>query len=101
MHKLLVMALLLVTLLTLKVSEAAVQENRAYFPPIIMYHDVKLMPQNNFDVTLKDFRKQLKWLKTNGYKTLSMDEFIDIFKSETGPVYKIGEQIALLFVFRE
>ena len=60
MQKFLVMAALLMTLLTVKVSEAAVQENRAYFPPVIMYHDVKLLPLNSFDVTLKDFRKQLK-----------------------------------------
>lgn len=81
MRKLLVVALLLATLLTLRVSEAAVKENRAYFPPVIMYHDVKLLPMNNFDITLKDLRKQLKWLKTNGYKTLSMDEFVDIVVS--------------------
>lgn len=81
MQKFLVMAALLMTLLTVKVSEAAVQENRAYFPPVIMYHDVKLLPLNSFDVTLKDFRKQLKWLKDNGYQTLSMDEFVDIVNS--------------------
>ncbi|MBR2179065.1 MAG: polysaccharide deacetylase family protein [Selenomonadaceae bacterium] len=81
MQKLLIMAMLLATLLTIKVSEAAVTEDRAYFPPVIMYHDIKLMPLNNFDVTLKDFRKQLKWLKDNGYKTLSMEEFIDTVTS--------------------
>ena len=81
MQRLLIMAVVLITLLTLRVSEAAVQEDRAYFPPVIMYHDIKLMPQNNFDVTLKDFRQQLKWLKNNGYKTLSIEEFVDIVKS--------------------
>ena len=65
-------------MLIFKITEAAIEENRAYFPPVIMYHDIKLMPINNFDVTLKDFRKQLDWLKSSGYKTLSIDEFIEI-----------------------
>ena len=82
MQRFLIVTLMLVTLLTLRVSEAAVEENRAYFPPVIMYHDIKLMPKNNFDVTLKDFRQQLKWLKTNGYKTLSIEEFVDIVKAD-------------------
>ena len=81
MQRLLILALFLTTLFILKVSEAAVQEDRAYFPPVIMYHDIKLLPQNNFDVTLKDFRQQLKWLSSNGYKTLSIEEFVDIVKS--------------------
>ena len=81
MQRLLVATLLLATLLTFRLSEAAVQENRAYFPPVIMYHDVKVMPLNKFDVILKDFRQQLKWLKNNGYKTLSLDEFVDIVNS--------------------
>ena len=67
---------ILMSVFTLKLTEAAVEENRAYFPPVLMYHDIKLMPVNSFDVTIKDFRQQLQWLKSAGYKTLSMEEFI-------------------------
>ena len=81
MQKLLFAALFLLVALIPKAIYAAVVEDRAYFPPILMYHDIKLLPLNNFDVSLKDFRKQLKWLKDNGYKTLSMDEFVDIVNS--------------------
>ena len=81
MQKFLLSALFLLIMLVPLRIQAAVVEDRAYFPPVLMYHDIKLLPMNNFDVSLKDFRKQLKWLKTNGYKTLSMDEFIDIVNS--------------------
>lgn len=78
----LITSVLLISILLLRTTEAAtVEENRAYFPPVVMYHDVKLMPLNNFDVTLKDFRKQLDWIKSAGYETLTMDEFIDIVQS--------------------
>ena len=62
-------------------SEATVVEDRAYFPPVIMYHDVKLFALNGFDVTLKDFVEQIKWLQRNNYQTLSMDEFVSIVES--------------------
>ena len=62
-------------------SEAAVVKDRAYFPPVIMYHDVKLFALNGFDVTLKDFVEQIKWLQRNNYQTLSMDEFVSIVES--------------------
>ena len=79
--KFLIASFLLISILFLKTTEAAVEENRAYFPPVVLYHDVKLMPLNNFDVILKDFRKQLDWIKSAGYETLTMDEFIDIVQS--------------------
>ena len=81
LKKILLVLFAAVLIINFRTTEAAVEENRAYFPPVLMYHDVKLMPLNNFDVTLKDFRKQLQWLKNNGYKTLSMDEFIEIVES--------------------
>ena len=51
------------------------EENRAYFPPVLMYHDIKLEAQNNFDVVIEDFCSQLDWLKENEYITLSMEDF--------------------------
>lgn len=47
------------------------------YPPVLMYHDIKDSPVNGFDVSTKDFIRQLDWLKDNGYRTLSMDEYID------------------------
>lgn len=51
------------------------EENRAYFPAVIMYHDIRTEPLNNFDVTVKDFCSQLDWLKANNYETLTLEEF--------------------------
>ena len=55
---------------------ALAEEDRAYFPAVLMYHDIKTEPQNNFDVLLKDFCAQLDWLKENGYKTLTAKDCI-------------------------
>ena len=58
-----------------------VSEDRAYFPPVLMYHDMKETPDNYFDVTVEDFRTQPDWLRAEGYKTLSMEAFVAIVKA--------------------
>ncbi len=55
-------------------------EDRAYFPAVIMYHDVKIEPLNYFDVTVQDLCAQLDWLKANNYETLTLDEFAGYIK---------------------
>jgi Predicted xylanase/chitin deacetylase len=49
---------------------------RGDFPVVLMYHDIKPAEMNGFDVSVHDFRQQLDWLQANGYRTLTMDEFI-------------------------
>ena len=56
------------------------EENRAYFPPVLMYHDIKVVARDKFDVLLEDFCEQLDWLKENNYETLSMEDFISYVK---------------------
>ncbi len=53
---------------------------RADFPSVLMYHDVRETPLNYFDVTVKDFCAHLDYLKKEGYKTLSMEEFVSILE---------------------
>lgn len=55
-------------------------ENRAYFPPVIMYHDIKIEAHDMFDVLLDDFCAQLDWLRENNYETLSMEDFVSYVK---------------------
>lgn len=42
---------------TMPLAEAAKAstETRAAFPAVLMYHDIKTRPLNNFDVTREDF----------------------------------------------
>lgn len=49
---------------------------RKAYPPVLMYHDIKSKPVNAFDVSITDFREQLDWLKSEGYVTLSLEDFI-------------------------
>ena len=52
-------------------------ENRAYFPPVLIYHDIKAkVVMEGFDVSLAEFRYQLDWLKAHGWHALSADEFV-------------------------
>lgn len=50
-------------------------EDRAYFPAVIMYHDIRTEPLNYFDVLVNDLCAQLDWLKANDYETLTLEEF--------------------------
>ena len=72
---------------TMPLAEAAKAstETRAAFPAVLMYHDIKIRPLNNFDVTREDFCAQLDWLKQKGYRTLSMEEFIDGMSKQSFP----------------
>ncbi len=81
MRKIFSIALLLAVILIGSARIEAATEDRSYFPPVIMYHDIKLFALNKFDVTIKDFVEQIKWLQKNGYETLSMDEFIETVES--------------------
>lgn len=75
-----VFLLLLITLLICSASAAQAARKRADFPPVLMYHDVRETALNYFDVTTEDFAAQLDRLKAEGYKTLSMEEFVAIVK---------------------
>jgi len=63
----------------------AVEETRAMFPAVLMYHDIKILPLNKFDVTKEDFCAQLDWLQKKGYRTLSLQEFMDGVKQQSFP----------------
>ncbi len=62
----------------------ASDENRAYFPPVLMYHEINMPPKNTFDTTPEAFESQLDWLKDNGYETLSLEDFIAYVKKGEG-----------------
>ena len=44
-------------------------------PPVLMYHDIKAVPVNGFDVSTRAFCEQLDYLMSEGYTTLSLEEF--------------------------
>lgn len=71
------LALVLSTFQISAFANKAPEQGRSYFPPILMYHDIKDTPINGFDVSVKDFTEQLDWLAASGYYSLSMEEFLD------------------------
>lgn len=58
------------------------QENAMLKIPVLMYHDVKDIPSSTDGnvIPQKDFEAQLKWLKDNGFTTITMQEFIDAYQ---------------------
>ena len=55
--------------------------------PILMYHSVKYEKDNPVRIAEERFREQMKYLKDNGYTTLTLDEAYAFFQSNT-PVPK-------------
>ena len=80
-----ILILLTFSLLRVSVCHASVSsQDRAYFPAVLMYHELKTTPLNEFDTTPEAFASQLDWLKDNGYATLSLEEFISYTKKGEG-----------------
>ena len=78
------MALCCVMLLS-SLAIAEPLKDRAFFPPVLMYHDIKTEAQNNFDVLIGDFCAQLDWLKEQGYETLSINDFMRYLSQDSFP----------------
>lgn len=47
------------------------------YAPVLVYNDIVKEPKSDRDVSLEAFKSQLDWLSSNGYKTLTMDEYIE------------------------
>ncbi|MCY6959384.1 polysaccharide deacetylase family protein [Clostridium brassicae] len=47
--------------------------------PVLMYHSIRLKKDNPLMVSPKKLDEQMKYLKDNGYYTLSLDELYDYF----------------------
>lgn len=84
LYRVLLVFLLLFTMPPAEGAKAT-EETRATFPAVLMYHDIKILPLNKFDVTREDFSAQLDWLQKNGYRTLSLQEFVDGVKKQSFP----------------
>src|SRR5690554_4400143 len=57
--------------------------------PVLAYHDIKPYDKitredriAGLTISLKYFKKQMKYIKEKGYQTLSMDEFYCLMKKE-------------------
>ena len=61
------------------------EKNRATKVPILMYHDVVAEKPEVYDgnkLFVEDFRAQMKYLVDNGYRTLTLEEFDQFYRSE-------------------
>ncbi|AHF06079.1 polysaccharide deacetylase family protein [Desulfitobacterium metallireducens] len=43
--------------------------------PVLMYHSISTIPGNNLGVPVEQFAEEMKWLKSQEYTTLSLEDF--------------------------
>jgi len=79
----LVITLLMVCLFSYGFCSGTDKFKRSDFPVVLMYHDIKEIEINGFDVSVKDFCQQLDWLASHEYKTLSAHEFVECLTQNT------------------
>ena len=58
-------------------------------PPVLMYHDIKAVPVNGFDVSTRAFCEQLDYLQSEDYHTLSLEEFTACLDSGDFPAKSV------------
>ncbi|MDS0526972.1 polysaccharide deacetylase family protein [Clostridium sp. SHJSY1] len=46
--------------------------------PVMLYHVVSSNPSGQYQFSLTEFKKQMEYLKANGYTTLSIDQYYNI-----------------------
>lgn len=60
--------------------------------PVIMYHSIDYEEGNELRVPKENFKKQMQYLKDNGYNTISLDELYDFIKNDS----KVPEKPVIL-----
>ncbi|MCZ8517203.1 polysaccharide deacetylase family protein [Paenibacillus filicis] len=56
--------------------------------PVLNYHSVTIQPGNRAAITPKKLEEQMQYLAEQGYTTLSLKEFIDIWEGRVSPPTK-------------
>ncbi|MBD7912277.1 polysaccharide deacetylase family protein [Clostridium cibarium] len=51
--------------------------------PVLLYHVVSSNPNGQYQFSLTEFKKQMQYLKANGYTTLSIDQYYNIISRTT------------------
>ena len=75
------MVLLLAALLIIPGWPASAETQAPVDIPVMLYHVIKETPTNEWtDVSIADFRKQMKYLYDHGYTTLSSEEYVAIME---------------------
>jgi len=57
-------------------AQGSAEPDVVSYPLILEYHQICLEPQNELDVSLENFQKELDWLQDHGYHALSMPRFL-------------------------
>lgn len=74
------MALVAVAPLSVETTYAGTEN--ATRVPVLVYHSVRPGNAGKLQVSTKKFRKQMKWIKKCGYKTLTMEEFVEWYEGK-------------------
>ncbi len=61
----------------LSVEKAYAKTENAKKVPVLVYHSIGPSDSGKLQVSVKKFQKQVNWIKACGYKTLTMEEFLE------------------------
>jgi peptidoglycan/xylan/chitin deacetylase (PgdA/CDA1 family) len=56
--------------------------------PIVMYHSITEKSDNIYQISAKDFDSQLKYLKDNGYTTLTLEQYYELMRKPDNSIKK-------------
>ena len=74
------MALLVFTPLSVQTTYAG--DKNATKVPVLVYHSVGKTDKGKLQVSKRKFEKQANWIKKCGYKTLTMEEFVEWYEGK-------------------
>jgi peptidoglycan/xylan/chitin deacetylase (PgdA/CDA1 family) len=58
-------------------NPSGVQPSGYQLVPILVYHDVGIQPRGRLLIAAAKFEEQMRYLKTEGYRTVSLQEFLE------------------------
>jgi peptidoglycan/xylan/chitin deacetylase (PgdA/CDA1 family) len=64
-----------------KITDSAIEDNDDQGIPVLMYHSVSNKKGSKLFMPVEKFRQQMKYLKDNGYNTLTAEEALEHFKN--------------------
>lgn len=82
----LVLLLFIISINTFNINslaESISQQENDFSLTVLCYHNIRIIPKNDYDVSLSEFDNQMKYLYDNNFTTLFASEVVKLLKEET------------------
>lgn len=65
------------------IAESKSQQENDFSLTVLCYHNIRIIPKNDYDVSLSEFDNQMKYLYDNNFTTLFASEVVKLLKEKT------------------